>query len=136
MPVRKILKDTCVLAALMILAVFACSIIWSGITAEIGLVLLLFGLALIITVVNYLFDEFLNLSIIVSYVIKYFVFTGIVMLFGFIAGWFFPSNFWMAFIYVGIVLILAYAVDAFKVNRDIDYINEHIKKAKSSDGQE
>jgi hypothetical protein len=133
---RKILQDTCILAALMILAVFTCSIIWSGITAEIGLVLLLFGLALIITVVNYLFDEFLNLSIIVSYVIKYFVFTGIVMLFGFIAGWFFPSNFWMAFIYVGIVLILAYAVDAFKVNRDIDYINEHIKKAKSSDGQE
>ena len=133
---RKILQDTCRLAALMILAVFTCSIIWSGITAEIGLVLLLFGLALIITVVNYLFDEFLNLSIIVSYVIKYFVFTGIVMLFGFIAGWFFPSNFWMAFIYVGIVLILAYAVDAFKVNRDIDYINEHIKKAKSSDGQE
>ena len=133
---RKILQDTCILAALMIFAVFTCSIIWSGITAEIGLVLLLFGLALIITVVNYLFDEFLNLSIIVSYVIKYFVFTGIVMLFGFIAGWFFPSNFWMAFIYVGIVLILAYAVDAFKVNRDIDYINEHIKKAKSSDGQE
>lgn len=133
---RKILQDTCILAALMILAVFTCSIIWSGITAEIGLVLLLFGLALIISVVNYLFDEFLNLSIIVSYVIKYFVFTGIVMLFGFIAGWFFPSNFWMAFIYVGIVLILAYAVDAFKVNRDIDYINEHIKKAKNSDGQE
>lgn len=133
---RKILQDTCILAALMILAVFTCSIIWSGITAEIGLVLLLFGLALIITVVNYLFDEFLNLSIIVSYVIKYFVFTGIVMLFGFIAGWFFPSNFWMAFIYVGIVLILAYAVDAFKVNRDIDYINEHIKKAKNSDGKE
>ena len=133
---RKILQDTCILAALMILAVFTCSIIWSGITAEIGLVLLLFALALIITVVNYLFDEYLNLSIIASYVIKYFVFTGIVMLFGFIAGWFFPSNFWMAFIYVGIVLILAYAVDAFKVNRDIDYINEHIKNSKSSDEQE
>ncbi len=130
---RKILQDTCILAALMILAVFTCSIIWSGITAEIGLVLLLFGLALIITVANYLFDEFLNLSIIASYIIKYFVFSGIVMLFGFIAGWFFPSNFWMAFIYVGIVLILAYAVDAFKVNRDIDYINEHIKKSKKSD---
>lgn len=133
---RKILQDTCILAALMILAVFTCSIIWSGITAEIGLVLLLFALALIITVVNYLFDEYMNLSIIASYVIKYFVFTGIVMLFGFIAGWFFPSNFWMAFIYVGIVLILAYAVDAFKVNRDIDYINEHIKNSKSSDEQE
>ncbi len=130
MPVRKILKDTCILAALMILAVFTCSIIWSGITAEISLVLLLFALALIITVVNCLFDEFLSLSILVSYIVKYFVFSGIVMLFGFIAGWFFPSNFWMAFIYVGIVLVLAYVVDAFRVQRDIGYINEHIKQRK------
>ena len=128
MPVRKILKDTCLLAALMILAVFSLSIIWSGVTAEITLVLALFGLALVITAVNYLFDEFLTLSIIVSYIVKYFVFTGIVMLFGFIVGWFFPSNFWMAFIYVGIVLLMAFAIDAFKVNKDIDYINEQIKK--------
>ena len=128
--VRKILKDTCILAALLIFAVFTHSIIWSGITAEIELVLILFGLALIITVVNYLFDEFLTLSIIASYIIKYFVFTGIVMLLGFIAGWFYPSNFWMAFIYVGIVFVLAYAIDAFKVHKDIKYINEHIMKGK------
>ena len=128
MPVRKILKDTCILAALMILAVFTLSIIWSGITAEISLVLALFALALIITGVNYLFDEFLSLSIVVSYIIKYFIFSGIVMLFGFIVGWFFPSNFWMAFIYVGVVLALAFVIDAFTVKRDIGYINEHIRK--------
>ena len=128
MPVRKILKDTCILAALMILAVFTLSIFWSGITAEISLVLALFALALIITGVNYLFDEFFSLSIIVSYIIKYFVFSGIVMLFGFIVGWFYPSNFWMAFIYVGVVLALAFVIDAFTVKRDIGYINEHIKK--------
>ena len=128
MPVRKILKDTCILAALMILAVFTLSIIWSGITAEIFLVLALFGLALIITVVNFLFDEYLSLTIFLSYIIKYFVFSGIVMLFGFIAGWFFPSNFWMAFIYVGVVLALAFVIDAFTVKRDIGYINEHIRE--------
>ena len=128
MTVRKILKDTCILAALMILAVFTLSIIWSGITAEISLVLALFGLALIITVVNFLFDEYLSLTIVVSYIIKYFVFSGIVMLFGFIVGWFFPSNFWMAFIYVGVVLVLAFVIDAFTVKRDISYINEHIRK--------
>ena len=105
MPVRKILKDTCILAALMILAVFTLSIIWSGVTAEISLVLAL-----------------------VSYIIKYFVFSGIVMLFGFIVGWFFPSNFWMAFVYVGVVLALAFAIDAFTVRRDIGYINEHIRR--------
>ncbi len=128
MPVRKILKDTCILAALMILAVFTLSIIWSGVTAEISLVLALFGLALMITVVNFLFDEFMSLSIVVSYIIKYFVFSGIVMLFGFIAGWFFPSNFWMAFIYVGVVLALAFSIDAFTVRRDISYINGHIRR--------
>ena len=128
MPVRKILKDTCILAALMILAVFTLSIIWSGVTAEISLVLALFGLALIITVVNFLFDEYLSLTICLSYIIKYFVFSGIVMLFGFIAGWFFPSNFWMAFIYVGVVLALAFVIDAFTVKRDIGYINEHIRE--------
>jgi hypothetical protein len=128
MPVRNILKDTCILAALMILAVFTLSIIWSGVTAEISLVLALFGLALIITVVNFLFDEYLSLTIVVSYIIKYFVFSGIVMLFGFIVGWFYPSNFWMAFIYVGVVLVLAFVIDAFTVKRDIGYINEHIRK--------
>ena len=129
MSIRKILKDTCILAALMILVVFSCSIIWSGVTAEISLVLSLFGLALMITLVNYVFDEFLSLSIVVSYIVKYFVFSGIVMLFGFIAGWFFPSNFWMAFVYVGVVLLLAFVIDAFKVRRDVEYINEHIKKS-------
>ena len=133
MPIKKILQNTCILAALMILAVFTCSVICSGVTAEIRLVLLLFGLALIISVVNSLVDEFLTLSIIASYIIKYIVITGIVMLFGFIVGWFFPNNFWMAFIYVGIVFVLSFAIDAFKVQRDITYINEHIKKNESSD---
>ena len=128
MSIRKILKDTCMLASLMILAVFTLSIIWSGVTAEITLVLVLFGLALMIAVVNCLFDEFLSFSIMVSYITKYFVFSGIVMLFGFIVGWFFPSNFWMAFIYVGVVLALAFVIDAFTVKRDIGYINEHIRK--------
>ena len=102
------------------------------ITAEILLVLLLFGLALIIAVCNYLFDEYFTMPMVISYIVKYFVFSGIVMLFGFIAGWFFPSNFWMAFIYVGIVLVLAFAIDALKVRRDIRYINEHINKKESS----
>jgi len=132
MTVRKILKDSCILASLMILAVFTISIIWSGMTAEITLVLALFGLALIITTVNFFYDEFLSHSIVVSYIIKFFIFSAIVMLFGFIVGWFFPSNFWMAFIYVGVVMALAYVIDAFTVRRDVDYINEHIKERNRS----
>ena len=125
---KKILRDTCILSALTILSVFAVSIIWVGVTDEIKLVLELAGLSFIVSVVNYLLDDVLTLPVIGSYIIKYFVVTGIVMLFGFIAGWFFASNFWMAFIYVGIVYVLAYLLDAIKIKRDIDFINSRIRE--------
>ncbi len=123
---KKILKDTLLLAALMILVVFIISIFWVGITEEIGLVLKLFGLAFVLSIVNYLLDEYLSLSIIMSYIVKYFAITGIVMLFGFIVRWFYPSNFWMAFIYVGVVMVLAYSIDSFKIKKDLEFINKKI----------
>ena len=125
---KKILRDTCILSALTILSVFAVSILWMGVTDEIRLVLELFGLSFIISVVNYLLDEFVSLPIIGSYILRYFAVTSIVMLFGFIAGWFYRSNFWMAFIYVGIVFVLAYLLDAVKIKRDVDFINRKIKE--------
>ncbi|SHI24532.1 hypothetical protein SAMN02745229_02358 [Butyrivibrio fibrisolvens DSM 3071] len=124
---KRILRDTCILAALMILCVFTVSIIWVGLTDEIRLVIELFLLSFIITLANWFIDEFISLSILWCYVVKYVVATGIVMLFGFIAGWFFRSNFWMAFIYVGIVLVLAYLVDVIKTKKDIEFINSKIK---------
>lgn len=125
---KKILRDTCILSALTVLAVFTVSIIWIGVTAEIKLVLELFTLSFIISVVNFLLDEITSLPIWGSYILKYVVVTAIVMLFGFIAGWFFASNFWMAFIYVGIVFIAAYLLDAIKIKKDIEFINSRIKE--------
>lgn len=124
---KRILRDTCVLAALMILSVFIVSTIWVGLTDEIRLVLHLFCLSFIISLVNYFLDEFTSLPILGCYAVKYAAATGILMLFGFIAGWFYKSNFWMAFIYVGVVLILAYFIDAIKTKKDIDFINSRIK---------
>ena len=128
---KRILRDTCILAALMILCVFTVSIIWVGLTDEISLVLSLFGLSFIISLANYFMDEYVTLPILAGYVVKYILATGIVMLFGFIAGWFYKSNFWMAFIYVGIVLVLAYFVDAVKTKQDIDYINSRIDRMRN-----
>ncbi len=131
---KKILKDTCILAALMILSVFTISIIWSGVTDEIKLVLQLFALAFLISAFNYLLDEYVSLSIIISYIVKYFAITALVMLFGFIAGWFYPANFWMAFIYVGVVLILAYFIDDLRIKKDISYINKRIREQHDTAG--
>ena len=124
---KRIFRDTCILFALAVLSVFVISIIWVGMTDEIKLVLQLFILSFVIAFANYFLDEYATLSMFGSYVVKYIVATAVVMLFGFIVGWFYRSNFWMAFIYVGIVLVLAYFIDAFKTKRDIDFINSRIK---------
>ncbi len=124
---KRIIRDTCILFALAVLSVFVMSIIWVGMTDEIKLVLQLFVLSLAIALGNYFLDEYTSLSIIGSYAVKYVAATVAVMLFGFIVGWFYRSNFWMAFIYVGIVLVIAYFIDAFKIKRDIDFINSGIK---------
>ena len=124
---KRILRDTCILAALMILCVFTVSMIWVGMTDEIRLVICLFGLSFVISLANYFIDEYTTLPILKSYAVKYVSASGIVMLFGFIAGWFYKSNFWMAFIYVGIVLVMAYFVDAVRTRRDIEFINSKIK---------
>ena len=127
---KRIFRDTCILAALMILSVFSVSIIWVGMTDEIRLVIRLFGLSFIIALVNYFLDEYTSLPILGCYAVKYITATGIVMLFGFIAGWFYKSNFWMAFIYVGIVLVLAYFVDVIETKKDIEFINSRIRNKK------
>ena len=131
---KKILRDTCILAALMILCVFLISIIWSGLTSEIMLVIKLFGLALILSGINYFIDEMSTLSILSSYIVKYFAVTAIVMLYGFIVGWFFTSNFWMAFIYVGVVAVLGYFLDSFKTKKDVEFINKKIESRKAAKG--
>ena len=123
---RRIFRDTCILSALMILSVFTVSMIHIGMTDEIKLVFQLTGLSFIISVLNYLLDEYTSLTIIGNYAVKYVAATAVVMLFGFIVGWFYKSNFWMAFIYVGIVLVLAYFIDAFKTRKDIEFINSQI----------
>ena len=126
---RRVLRDTCILAALMILTVFSFSIAGVGLTDEIKLVFQLFGLALILSVTNYVFDEITQLSMLAGYIVKYFVVTGIVIVFGFIVGWFFPSNFWMAFIYVGVIAAIIYTLDSVKTGNDIDEINEMVKRS-------
>ena len=124
---RKILRDTCIIAALMILTVFTFSIMVVGFTAEIKLVYLLSALALIVSALNYFIDEMMNLPILLSYVVKYFAVSIVVMLFGFIVGWFYASNFWMVFIYVGIVAVVLYFLDFIRTEKDIRTINEMVR---------
>ena len=95
----------------------------------------LFGLAFLITVLNHVFDLITVLPIFLGYVLKYILVTCLVMLFGFIAGWFCRSNFFMAFIYVAIVFIVAYALDMVVTQKDVNYINARIKEREEENNE-
>lgn len=130
---KKIIRDTCILASIMILTVFAISILWSGITGEILLVFELFGLSFLLTVVIHAFDSMVSLPILYSYLVKYLLVTCVVLVFGFIVGWFYRSNFWMVFLYVAIVFVVAYFLDMLVTQRDVEYINERLKERERKD---
>ena len=125
---KKILRDTCILASLTILSVFVISITWSGITDEIKLVLQLFALSFIISIVSRIVSSLTAMSTVVENFVKYAIATCLVLVFGFIAGWFYVSNFWMVFIYVAFVFVATYLLDVFTTKKDIKYINEKIKE--------
>lgn len=127
---KKIIHDTCILAALMVLVVFVLSILWAGITQEILLVLELFGLAFLLSVCRYLVDEKMTLSQVAYYLTLYGSHTSIVLAYGFVMGWFDRHNFWMAFLYTALVFGLSFGVDQFLVKRDIALINQKIQERK------
>mgnify|MGYP001062210208 CR=1 FL=1 len=125
---KKIIKDTLLLASLMILVVFGVSILWAGVTQEIALVCKLFGLAFIVVVANHGLDIISLLPMRQSYILKYALVTCLVIAYGFVVGWFYPSNWWMAAIYTALVFIPAYFLDLVFVRRDVSYINRKIQE--------
>ena len=127
---KKIIQKTLMLAAMMILVVFVASIWFSGFRAEILLVLELFFLAFFIVVIQYFFANYVMLSPIAATAGEYIAVSCVVLLFGYYVGWFFKSNWWMAFFYVGIIYVPAYFLDMVTVNKDIQYINNCIEQSR------
>jgi ABC-type multidrug transport system permease subunit len=127
---KKIIKDTLLLASMMIFVVFGISILWAGVTQEIGLVFKLFGLALIIVASNHVLDSISILPMLQGYILKYVLVTGLVIAYGFIVGWFFVGNWWMAAIYTALVFVPAYFLDLVSIKRDVSFINQKIQARK------
>jgi len=131
---KKIIKDTLLLASMMILVVFGISVVWAGVTQEISLVFQLFGLALIIVAANYVLDSISLLPMLQSYILKYLLVTCLVIAYGFIVGWFYDNNWWMAAIYTALVFVPAYFLDLVSIRRDVSFINQKIQARKKQSG--
>ena len=130
--IKDILRRTLILAAIMILAVFAVSAFSVGLRSEILLVLQLTILAFILTCLQQLLRHSLGENFLLRLSLEYLSVSSLVLLYGHYVGWFLKSNWWMAFLYVALVYIPIYFLYLAIVKRDVKDINDQLKKRRES----
>lgn len=124
---KELLQKTFIFAAIIILAVFSFSLLWVGMTPEIMLVFEIFILSFFVTVIQHFAKQVLSTYFLVNIMAEYVAISVFVFLYGYFVGWFFKSNWWMAFVYVAAVYVPAYFLDMAVVKRDINYINAQLE---------
>ena len=130
--IKEILRRTLILAAIMILSVFAVSAFSVGLQSEILLVLQLTFLALILTCLQQLLRHSLGENFLLNLSLEYLSVSLLVLLYGHYVGWFLKTNWWMAFLYVALVYIPIYFLDLAIVKRDVKDINEQLQKRRKN----
>ena len=134
--IKEILRRALILAATMILIVFAVSAFSVGLRDEILLVLQLTFLALLISCLQQLLRHSLAENFLLSISVEYLSVSLLVLFYGHYVGWFLKSNWWMAFLYVALVYIPIYFLDLAVVKKDVKDINDHLKKRRKSHAEE
>lgn len=131
---KEIMKKTFIFTAIIILVVFFFSFLMIGITPEIMLVFEIFVLSFFVTLIQHIVKQAICTYFFINIMIEYVSISVFVVLYGYFVEWFFKSNWWMAFVYVGIVYVPAYFLDVAIVKRDINYINAQLeRKRKNND---
>lgn len=125
---KNILKQTLILASIMIFVVFFVSYLMIGITQEIALVFELFLLSFLIVLIQQLIKRAYFNQCFLNIVMEYLTISISVLLYGYFVDWFVKSNWWMVFLYVAIVYIPAYFLDMGIVGKDVKYINSQLRK--------
>ena len=76
----------------------------------------------------YLFNE----SFLKEIICKYVLVEIMVLVIGIISGWFVRSNWWMSFVFVTPVFLLAYLLGIMQMKKDIESINQKLAEKKES----
>ncbi len=126
--IKKLIKKSLMLSALIILAVYTVSSIrfgnWSE-TLMLGELVLISGL---LSISQLLLERFKSEYYLIEVLVEYIMVCLIVGLLGLGFQWFRLSYLWHVFLYVTPVYLIGYFLDLGRTKRDIDFINEKIKK--------
>lgn len=130
---KEILKKTLLLSAIMIFVVFLISYLFFDAPKDILIVFEILLLSFLIVSLQQLLRRNLFEIFLLNIIMEYLVVSICVLLYGYFFQWFIKANWWMVFLYVAIVYVVAYFLDMAIVKRDIDYINAQLERRRKSE---
>lgn len=129
--VKEFVKSALALSALIIAAVFGVSWIMCGYVQVMGLTFELIALAFVITALLRIINAFPFRHAMLRVVTVYVAVCAAVLGTGIALKWFSAENWWMVFLYVGIVHAAGFFLDILSVKRDIDSINRMLERRRN-----
>lgn len=134
--VKEFIQSALALSTLIIAAVFGISWIMCGYLKVMGLMFELIALAFVITAVQRLIAAVPFKNFALNVLAEYAAICAVVMGAGVVLKWFSAENWWMVFLYVGIVYAAGFFLGMVSVKRDVDSINRMLERRRKEAEQD
>lgn len=130
--VKEFVRSALALSTLIIAAVFGISRIMCGRHQAISLTFELIALSFVITALLRILGAIPFRHVVLRVLAVYVSVCATVLGAGLALTWFSAENWWMVFLYVGIVHAAGFFLDILSVKRDVDHINRMLEKRRQA----
>lgn len=130
--VKEFVRSALALSTLIIAAVFGISRIMCGSHQAISLTFELIALSFVITALLRILGAIPFRHVVLRVLAVYVSVCATVLGAGLALTWFSAENWWMVFLYVGIVHAAGFFLDILSVKRDVDHINRMLEKRRQA----
>ena len=129
---KKYIQKSLILSAIIWIVVTLISFLCFAYREEMKLNLLIVLIAFLGMGIHYVTVYLFYESFLKEIICKYVLVEIMVLVIGIVSGWFVRSNWWMSFVYVTPVFLLAYLLGIMQMKKDIESINQKLAEKKES----
>ena len=129
---KKYIQKSLILSAIIWIVVTLISFLCFAYREEMKLNFLIVLIAFLGMGIHYVTVYLFYESFLKEIICKYVLVEIMVLVIGIISGWFVRSNWWMSFVYVTPVFLLAYLFGIVQMKRDVESINQKLAEKKGS----
>lgn len=127
---KKYIQQSLMLSAIIWIIVTVVSFLCFEYREEMKLNLLIVIMSFLGMGIHYLTSYIFYDSFLKEVICKYILVEIMVLVIGILSGWFIKTNWWMSFVYVTPVFILAYLLGITRIKRDVQAINQKLETRK------